>query len=105
MKRKVVVERAAEDDLFENTEYIRQDRPSAASEFVTTARATFEQLAEHPEIGRRYQTTHPRLQHLRIWRIRRFEDYLIFYRMTKDTVFVEPVLYGGRDLGRILEGD
>lgn len=102
MKRRIVVERAAEEDLVAATTDIQQDRPSAASRFVREASKTFDQLAQQPEMGRRYETTHPRLQGLRVWRIRHFTKYLIFYRVTEETVFIERVLYGGRDLERIL---
>ncbi len=105
MKRRIVFERAAEDDLVATTTDIRQDSPSAASRFVRETSRTFDQLAQQPEMGRQYETIHPRLQGLRIWRIRHFTKYLIFYHVTKDTVFVERVLYGGRDLDRILEED
>jgi hypothetical protein len=37
--------------------------------------------------------------------VERFENYLIFYRVTEDTLFIERVLYGGRDIEQILEGD
>lgn len=105
MRRRLVVERAAEEDLVATTTDILQDSPSAARRFVTAARRTFEQLARQPEMGRQYQTPHPRLQGLRIWRIRGFTRYLIFYRATEETVFIERVLYGGRDIARILDGE
>ena len=105
MKRRIVVEQAAEDDLVETAMYILQNQPAAATRFIPAARASFERLAGHPEIGRNYKTTHPRLQGIRLWRVRGFEKYLIFYRADEQTVFIERVLYGGRDLERILEED
>ncbi len=42
---------------------------------------------------------------MRIWRVRGLENYLIFYRTDEQTVFVERVLYGGRNIERLLEGD
>ncbi len=105
MKRRIVVEQAAEEDLVETAMYILQDQPAASTRFIPAARASFERLAEHPEIGRNYETTHPRLPGIRIWRVRGFEKYLIFYRADEQTVFVERVLYGGRNIERLLEGD
>ena len=103
MKRRIAVERAAEDDLFEATVSIQRNNPAAAQRFVQEARDTFERLADYPEMGRRYQTTHPRLQELRIWRVRGFENYLIFYRISEETLFIERVLYGTRDIDHLLE--
>jgi toxin ParE1/3/4 len=103
VKRRIIVERAAEDDLFESTAYIQSNNPAAAQRFVQAVRDTFERLADYPEMGRRYQTTHPRLQELRIWRVSGFENYLIFYRTSEDTLFIERVLYGTRDIDHLLE--
>ena len=105
MKRRIIVEQAAEDDLVETAMDILPDQPAAGLRFIPAARASFERLTEHPEIGRRYETTHPRLQGVRIWRVRGFEKHLIFYRTDEQTVFIERVLYGGRDIERLLEGD
>ncbi len=99
------MEQAAEEDLVETALYILQGQPAAGTRFIPAARASFARLAEHPEIGRHYETSHPRLQGIRIWRVRGFENYLIFYRAEEQTVFIERVLYGGRDIARLLEGD
>jgi toxin ParE1/3/4 len=105
VKRRIVVEQATEEDLVETAMYILQDQPAAGMRFIPAARASFERLAEHPDIGRTYETTHPRLQGIRIWHMRGFEKHLIFYRADEQTVFVECVLYGGRDIERLLDGD
>ncbi len=103
MTRRIVVERAAEEDLFEAVDYsMRQRTPATSRRFVTAAQETFARLAETPDIGHRYQTTHPRLQHLHVWRVRVFDRYLIFYHATEQTLFIERVLHGARDIGRLL---
>ena len=105
MKRRLFIERAAEADLLETAAYIREKRPASAPQFVTAAREAFDLLAEPPGIGRPYQTEHLRLQGLRVWQVKGFEKYLIFYRAGKQTVYVERVLYGGRNLDWILGGE
>ena len=106
MTRRITVERGAEEDLFHAVRYyVEQGSPETARRFVTAAEGTFARLADTPEIGRRYQTTNPRLQHLHIWRVRGFTRYLLFYHATEDTLFIERVLYGTRNLERILEED
>jgi toxin ParE1/3/4 len=104
--RRIVVERAAEEDLFAAVDYyMRQGTPATARRFVTAARATFARLAETHDIGHRYQTTHPRLQHLHIWRVHGFNRYLIFYHATEQTLFIERVLHGARNIEWILAGE
>jgi toxin ParE1/3/4 len=102
--RRIVVEQAAEADLFAAVAYYRREgSPATARRFVTAAEETFARLAQTPDIGRRYQTDHPQLQHLHIWRVRDFEPYLIFYHATDDTLFIVRVLHGARNIEHILE--
>jgi len=101
--RQIGVERAAEQDLYEAALYLRERSPQRARRFVQAARDTFVFLAEQPQIGRRYLSSHPRLQDLHVWHVRGFDRYLIFYRFSEDTLFIERILYGTRDIERILE--
>ena len=104
MTRRIVVERAAEEDMRQAVRYyVRHRSPATAQRFVTAVEDTFTRLADTPDIGRRYQTTDPRLQHLHIWRVRGFERYLIFYSATEETLLVTRVLYGTRDIAQILQ--
>jgi toxin ParE1/3/4 len=102
--RRIQIERAAEADMAEITAEMREHRPASAVRFVAAAREAFAVLARHPEMGRRYQTTHPQLQQLRVWRVKGFEKYLIFYRAGRASIFIERVLYGGREIERLLRG-
>jgi toxin ParE1/3/4 len=104
--RRIVVERAAEADLFAAVAYYRRaGSPATARGFVAAAEETFARLAQTPDMGRRYQTDHPQLQHLHVWRVRGFEPYLIFYHATDATLFIERVLHGARYIEHILEDE
>ena len=105
MTRRIQIERAAEADMAEAVTYIREERPAAALRFVREARKAFQFLAEHPETGRSYETTHPLLQHLRIWRVKGFNRF----RFLHTIYFLPPtlppqrcVLVQGRTAGRDL---
>ncbi len=101
-----MVEQAAETDLFEAVAYYRREgSPATARRFVGAAQDTFAQLAQMPDMGRRYQTDHPQLQHLHVWRVRSFEQYLIFYHTTDDTLFIVRVFHGARDIAHLLEDE
>ena len=80
MTRQIVVEQAAEQALYEAARDLRDQSVARARRFVQAARDTCVFLAEQPDIGRRYLSSHPRLQDLRQWRIRGFDRFLIFYR-------------------------
>ena len=68
-------------------------------------RKAFQFLAEHPEAGRAYETAHPLLQHLRIWRVKGFEKTSILLSRGQASILIERVLYGGRDLEGVLAGE
>jgi hypothetical protein len=48
-----------------------------ADRFLTNARSTFADLAEQPQIGARLNLSNPVLEHMRKWRVRGFEKYLV----------------------------
>jgi toxin ParE1/3/4 len=100
--RRILLERAAELDIAEITAEIREQQPASALRFVKAVRESFRSLAAHPQMGRQYETTHLLLQNLRIWRVKGFEKYLIFYRAGQASIYIEHVLYGGRDIERML---
>jgi toxin ParE1/3/4 len=102
--RHIQIERAAEMDIAEITLMLRDRQPASALKFVKAARSTFHLLATQPEMGRRYQTTHPLLQNLRVWRMKGFAKYLIFYRAARASIYIERILYGGQDIEQELIG-
>jgi toxin ParE1/3/4 len=96
--RKLVVSCPAESDLDELSEYLGRDDPALAERFLAAARATFADLAETPGLGRSREFRAARLRGLRSWRIRSFENRLVFYRVADETVEILRVLHGARDL-------
>src|SRR5919106_2814484 len=51
-----------------------------------------------PEIGSVRNFDNPELEGLRMWRIPKFANYLIFYRPTSERVEIVRVLHGARDI-------
>lgn len=104
-----IVERPlARFDLIEEADFIEQtynlDRARA---FLFAAKETFTQLAQMPLMGSPRPEYAPEIPELRQWRIKGFEDYLIFYRPldTKDGVEIIRVLHGKRNIPLILEDE
>ncbi len=93
-------------DLDGHAEYLRtQSSLETALRFLEAAEATFSDLAAMPGMGKVREVRNPRLSGLRQWRVVGFEKYLIFYRVSEEALEVLRVLYGTRDLDRILEED
>ncbi|MBK1705098.1 type II toxin-antitoxin system RelE/ParE family toxin [Halochromatium glycolicum] len=68
-----------------------------ADRFLTNARSTFADLAEQPQIGAYLNLSNPALKHMRKWRVRGFEKYLVFYLPRPDGMSVIRVLHASRD--------
>ena len=69
---------------------------------MAAAEATFSQLAKMPGMGKVTQLVLPRFGEVWQWRIRKFEDHLIFYRIQETKIEVLRVLQGTRDLAEVL---
>lgn len=77
---------------------IGQDRPATAQRFLAAARNAYELLATMPEVGTNWETVNPNYQGVRYFPIRRFRNFVIFYRPLSDGVEVLHILHGARDL-------
>ena len=105
MSRSIIKKTQAKRDLVEHFVFIGQDNLEAAHRFLAAADGTFQQLAETPGLGRLREVSNPDLKGLRSWRIRGFENWLVFYRPIEDGIEVIRVLHGARDIEGVLEED
>jgi len=85
--------RVAEEDFTEIVTYIAADRPSAAETLATKIEKNLQLLAQNPYLGRV-----PREEDLaRYYRYLVVENYLIFYTIEGQTIFVHRIVHGARD--------
>jgi len=73
-------------------DYIALDNLDAAD--------TFQELARNPEIGIQRRFPGSQLHSLRSFRIKGFENYLIFYRPIPEGIEILNILHGARDLDK-----
>jgi len=90
-------------DLDEIAEQIGQTSPRAALRFLDAFDQTVAALATMPGLGSPYVSDHPRLRDLRVRPVKRFKNFLIFYKPIADGIEVLRVLHGARDIPEILE--
>ena len=102
MKRRVHKSPQALDDLAEQGAFIGSDNVDAEFRFYEATEAAFDRLVEMPLIGVRVETSNTALTRLRRWRVPGFENHLIFYRVTDESIEVIRVLHGARDIESIL---
>ena len=81
----------ARDQLVAAIEYIRQDRPAAASIFRERAYQSLQRLTEFPQSGRRIPEF-PELPYRELI----FAPYRFFYRVEADTVWIVAVWHGAQ---------
>jgi toxin ParE1/3/4 len=103
MKRVVDIHIAAARDLEECARYIRKDSPRSARRFLRSAKATCRMLLRFPKIGSSYGSTRSELAELRVFPVKGFANYLLFYRPIRQGIALVRVLHGARDIPAILE--
>jgi toxin ParE1/3/4 len=98
MAAKITKTPQAKEDLLELADYLARHNVDAALRFLDAAEAAFELLVGMPEIGTLCRFKAPQAAGLRVWSIKDFENYLVFYRPTDTGIDVIRVIHGARDI-------
>ncbi len=94
---------AARRDLVEQFVYLAEEAGlDMAQRFLTNAEASFNDLACQPMLGVPLTLQHPSLAGIRKWRIKDFDNQLIFYLPHPDGVSIVRVLHAARDWWSLL---
>jgi len=100
---KVLQRSAARADLVEHFVYLAENAGmDIAERFLTSAEASFSDLAEQPMIGAPVKLRAPELAGIRKWRVKDFDNYLVFYLPVPDGVSIVRVLHAARDWWSLL---
>ena len=103
MKPLILKKPGVESDLNELFDFIAQDKLEPAERFLKVAAESFESLAAFPGLGRKWESSNPRLADVRVYPMPGpFRSYLIFYRAVANGIDVLCVLHGARDLEHVL---
>ena len=90
-------------DLVEHFVYLADNVGlDTAERFLANAEASFNDLAEQPMMGAPLTLQHPALANMRKWRIKDFDNSLIFYLPHPDSVSIIRVLHAARDWWSLL---
>ena len=93
----------ARTDIVELATYIGRDSVDAANRFLDATDETFAMLAQQPFLGAEYPGRKPRLDGIRVFRVKKFPNHLAFYIAREDGIEVVRVLHGARDLDTALD--
>src|SRR5205807_9249047 len=102
MTRRIVRPDVVEEDLLRLAQFIARDSLDAALRFLDAAEAAIQKLSRMPEMAGLWESSNPRLAGIRVWPIRGFENYLIFYRPLENGIELIRVLQGSRSIDRAL---
>jgi toxin ParE1/3/4 len=80
--------------------YIFARNPVAADRFLKAVESTVQLLVREPFIG--HETGFRRALGYRSFRVRGYTRYLIFYRIRNEEVIFARLIYGTRDLPRVI---
>lgn len=103
--RRIVLTPAAERELDSAADRLAlAEGVGLALRFLASAEATFRRLSERPWLGRRRSFEHPELRDVRSWRLKGFDNWLVFYRASGDELTIVSVVHGARDLDALFDG-
>ena len=103
MKRiDILVRHDAELDAFGYFQYVREHNPDAAVRFLAAVDRTIEGLALQPLKGRLRNFRGNDLRNIRSWRVDDFENYLIFYRLSRSRLEILRIKHGAMDFPQAL---
>ena len=94
---------AARRDLVEHFVYLAENASlDTAERFLSLAEATFEDLARQPGVGAPLNLKQPDLANIRKWRVKDFDNHLVFYEPRPDGVSIVRVLHAASDWWQLL---
>jgi toxin ParE1/3/4 len=93
----------AEADIDSHCEFFAEKSIEKALKFNQAVFETFDRLCEMPLIGAERKYSNPKLLSIRIWFVKDFEKYLIFYKVFGNYIEIIRILHSAQDTDSILE--
>ena len=93
----------AERDIVEIGLYIAETSLTYSDLFLESVETTLIALARMPRVGFTRNFRNPKYADIRIWRVKGFENYLIFYRPITDGIEILRIIHGARDIEILFE--
>ncbi len=95
----------AEKDIDSHCEFLAKKSVEKALNFDEAVFKSFDRLCEMPAIGTERTYENPKLFGIRLWFVKDFEKYLIFYRAFGNYLEIVRVLHSAQDIDSILQGE
>jgi len=89
-------------DQFEAFSYLANRAPDVARRLLDAVEKVLDAIAQKPESGHRYLNAQRTDDDWRYWRLKGFEKYFVFYRITDTRIEVVRIIHGSRDIDALL---
>lgn len=105
MKRVFYLSDKAEQDLFAHARHIAQDDKEVAEKFISLFIKTAKIVVDMPFVGKAYQDIDARIDSMRVFPVRDFSHYLIFYCQVQKGKYIEIVriIHSAQDIPTLFE--
>ena len=92
------------ESISEQAEYLgREGGFSLAARFIEAVQETTEQIRQMPFLGFTREFRNSKLQNVRVWRVKGFEKYLIFYVPKEDRIEFFYLIHSARDYAKLFD--
>jgi toxin ParE1/3/4 len=92
---------AATDDVTELYCFFYEREANLGERFLECLNETYEMIRHMPELGELYRFRDPVMKDARIRPVKKFSNYLIFYRIEANRIEILRVLHGARDYANL----
>jgi toxin ParE1/3/4 len=84
----------AQDDILDHAFYLSDQSMEISDRFYDNVFLSLQRLSDMPELGSVCYFEHADVYNIRIWPVKGFRNYLIFYRIKSDCIQILRVLHG-----------
>ena len=88
----------AERDIEECFVYIGEENLDIAVHFLVAVEDSIEAIGRNPFIGKQREFRNLKIKNLRLWLVKDFANYQIYYTVGAEIIEIIRVLHGARDL-------
>jgi plasmid stabilization system protein ParE len=97
MKRKLIARPRAELDVIKHFVYLTEQNPQLAARFKQSVKAAFSSIAKSPASCATVQFLSLPAVELRFKRPQGFKNYLIYFQVSDDSIFILRVLHASQN--------
>lgn len=102
---KITYDEGVFEELVNLSTYLADRDEEIAHRFLDSCNGTFQLLAKNPGIGSPRRFEDPALSEIRMWRVKGFEKYLVFYLPTETGIRILHVIHSSIDYNRVFEDE